>query len=119
MNRPVASVRFELRLKIETILILHKNHLDPYNRRLIWTIVRKLKGTGRCVLLTTHFLEEADVLSDRIAIMSRGKLQASGTPDFLKQRIGNSIEESQGKGTMTFYILFLLFTRRQRVPVNY
>lgn len=40
------------------------------------------------MLLTTHFLEEADVLSDRIAIMSRGRLQASGTPDFLKQQTG-------------------------------
>ncbi|CAF2146243.1 unnamed protein product [Rotaria magnacalcarata] len=60
--------------------------IDPYNRRLIWTIIRKLKLTGKCVLLTTHFLEEADVLSDRIAIMSRGRLQASGTPDYLKQR---------------------------------
>ncbi|CAF1258424.1 unnamed protein product [Rotaria sp. Silwood1] len=60
--------------------------IDPYNRRLIWAIIRKLKLTGKCVLLTTHFLEEADVLSDRIAIMSRGRLQANGTPDFLKQR---------------------------------
>ncbi len=59
---------------------------DPYNRRLIWSIIRKLKLTGKCVLLTTHFLEEADVLSDRIAIMSRGRLQANGTPDFLKQQ---------------------------------
>jgi ABC-type multidrug transport system ATPase subunit len=38
--------------------------------------------------LTTHFLEEADLLSDRIAIMSRGQLQANGTPDFLKQQTG-------------------------------
>ncbi|CAF1240137.1 unnamed protein product [Adineta steineri] len=60
--------------------------IDPYNRRLIWTIIRKLKLAGKCVLLTTHFLEEADVLSDRIAIMSRGRLQANGTPDFLKQQ---------------------------------
>ena len=63
--------------------------IDPYNRRLIWTIIRKLKGTGKCVLLTTHFLEEADVLSDRMAIMSRGRLQANGTPDFLKQQTGS------------------------------
>jgi ABC-type multidrug transport system ATPase subunit len=48
-----------------------------------------LKLTGKCVLLTTHFLEEADVLSDRIAIMSRGRLQASGTSEYLKQRTGS------------------------------
>ena len=71
--------------------------IDPYNRRLIWTIIRKLKGRGRCVLLTTHFLEEADVLSDRIAIMSRGQLQANGTPDFLKQQIGKNQHEEVKK----------------------
>ena len=62
--------------------------IDPYNRRLVWTIVKKLKMSGKCVLLTTHFLEVGDVLSDRIAIMSRGRLQANGTPDFLKQQTG-------------------------------
>lgn len=47
-----------------------------------------MKDAGKCIILTTHFLEEADVLSDRIAIMSNGHLQASGTPDFLKSQIG-------------------------------
>ncbi|CAF5083046.1 unnamed protein product, partial [Rotaria magnacalcarata] len=45
-----------------------------------------MKDIGKCVILTTHFLEEADILSDRIVIMSHGRLQASGTPDFLKQQ---------------------------------
>ena len=62
--------------------------LDPPNRRLIWTIIRKMKEVGKCVILTTHFLEEADILSDRIAIMANGRLQASGTPNFLKQQAG-------------------------------
>jgi ABC-type multidrug transport system ATPase subunit len=86
MNQPVALVRISFTNKKnrkETFCFK-----DPYNRRLIWTIIRKLKSTGKCVLLTTHFLEEADVLSDRIAIMSRGRLQANGTPDFLKQQTG-------------------------------
>lgn len=61
---------------------------DPPNRRLIWTIIRKMKEAGKCVILTTHFLEEADILSDRIAIMANGRLQASGTPNFLKQQTG-------------------------------
>lgn len=47
-----------------------------------------MKEAGKCIILTTHFLEEADVLSDRIAIMSNGRLQAYGTPDFLKNQIG-------------------------------
>ncbi|CAF2071729.1 unnamed protein product [Rotaria magnacalcarata] len=70
------------------ILILDEptSGVDPYNRRLIWMIIQKMKDIGKCVILTTHFLEEADILSDRIVIMSHGRLQASGTPDFLKQQ---------------------------------
>ncbi|CAF3610572.1 unnamed protein product [Rotaria sordida] len=70
------------------VLILDEptSGIDPYNRRLIWTIIQKMKDAGKCVILTTHFLEEADILSDRIAIMSHGQLQASGTPDFLKKQ---------------------------------
>ncbi|CAF4617859.1 unnamed protein product [Rotaria socialis] len=70
------------------ILILDEptSGVDPYNRRLIWMIIQKMKDIGKCVILTTHFLEEADILSDRIVIMSHGQLQASGTPDFLKQQ---------------------------------
>jgi ABC-type multidrug transport system ATPase subunit len=61
---------------------------DPYNRRLIWAIIRKLKEAGQCVILTTHFLDEADVLSDRIAVMTKGRIQAYGNPHFLKQKTG-------------------------------
>ena len=49
-----------------------------------------MKEAGKCIILTTHFLQEADVLSDRIAIMSHGCLQANGTPEFLKNQIGIS-----------------------------
>ena len=66
-------------------------YVDPYNRRLIWTIIRKMKDAGKCIILTTHFLEEADVLSDRIAIMTSGRLQANGTPEFLKSQIGRFV----------------------------
>ncbi|CAF0914028.1 unnamed protein product [Rotaria sp. Silwood1] len=71
------------------VLILDEptSGIDPYNRRLIWTIIRKMKEAGKCIILTTHFLQEADVLSDRIAIMSSGHLQANGTPSFLKNQI--------------------------------
>ncbi|CAM4813346.1 unnamed protein product [Rotaria magnacalcarata] len=70
------------------VLILDEptSGIDPYNRRLIWTIIRKMKEAGKCIIMTTHFLEEADVLSDRIAVMTRGRLQANGTPEFLKQQ---------------------------------
>ncbi|CAF3456278.1 unnamed protein product [Rotaria sp. Silwood1] len=70
------------------VLILDEptSGIDPYNRRFIWTIIRKMKEAGKCIIMTTHFLEEADVLSDRIAVMTKGRLQANGTPEFLKQQ---------------------------------
>ncbi|CAF1185322.1 unnamed protein product, partial [Didymodactylos carnosus] len=58
----------------------------PTNRRKIWSIIKKLKEDERCVILTTHHLEEADILSDKIAIMTDGRLQAYGSSEFLKQQ---------------------------------
>jgi ATP-binding cassette subfamily A (ABC1) protein 3 len=62
--------------------------LDPYNRRGLWELIRKFKQ-GRSILLTTHFMEEADALSDRIAIMNHGKVKCCGTPLFLKNTFGS------------------------------
>ncbi len=61
--------------------------LDPYNRRTLWELIRKFK-VGRSIVLTTHFMEEADALSDRIAIMNHGKVKCCGTPLFLKNTFG-------------------------------
>ena len=54
--------------------------LDPTARRAIWTVIRGLKAAGRTVFLTTHYLEEAQLLSDRVAIIHHGKIIAAGTP---------------------------------------
>jgi ABC-2 type transport system ATP-binding protein len=54
--------------------------LDPHARRAIWAVIRKLKREGRTVFLTTHYLEEAELLADRVAIIHRGKIIASGSP---------------------------------------
>ncbi len=86
MNQQVASVIFHIIRHSHSSSIYF--NVDPYNRRLIWAIIRKMKEAGKCIILTTHFLEEADVLSDRIAIMTSGRLQANGTPEFLKNQIG-------------------------------
>jgi ABC-type multidrug transport system ATPase subunit len=88
MNQQVASVTFHIIFIRYSHLSCFSSHIDPYNRRLIWTIIRKMKEAGKCIILTTHFLQEADVLSDRIAIMTSGRLQANGTPEFLKTQIG-------------------------------
>ncbi|MDA4129086.1 MAG: ABC transporter ATP-binding protein [Thaumarchaeota archaeon] len=54
--------------------------LDPQARRAVWDVIRELKKEGRTVLLTTHYLEEAEELADRVAIMHKGKIITSGTP---------------------------------------
>ena len=55
--------------------------LDPSARRAVWDVIRRLKGQGKTILLTTHYLEEAQQLSDRVAIMNKGHIIAIGTPD--------------------------------------
>jgi ABC-2 type transport system ATP-binding protein len=55
--------------------------LDPTARRAIWEVIRGLKAEGRTVFLTTHYLEEAELLADQVAIIHHGRIIASGTPD--------------------------------------
>lgn len=61
--------------------------MDPLSRRSTWDILKSYKR-NRVILLTTHFLDEADLLSDRIAVMCNGKLQCVGSSLFLKSRYG-------------------------------
>lgn len=62
--------------------------VDPYSRRSIWEILLKYKA-GRTIILTTHFMDEADLLGDRIAIISQGQLKCCGSSLFLKQKLGS------------------------------
>ncbi|HEY3013606.1 MAG TPA: ATP-binding cassette domain-containing protein [Nocardioides sp.] len=61
--------------------------LDPRSRRTMWQIIRDLVADGVTIFLTTQYLEEADELADRIALLDHGGLVAEGTPDQLKRRI--------------------------------
>ena len=61
--------------------------LDPRSRRTVWEIVESLAGDGTTVFLTTQYLEEADRLADRVAILDQGRLVADGSAQELKQRI--------------------------------
>ncbi|GEB30674.1 MULTISPECIES: ATP-binding cassette domain-containing protein [Brevibacillus] len=64
--------------------------LDPRTRSQMWDTIRRLVETGSTVLLTTQYLDEADQLADRIAVIDRGRVVAEGTVDELKASVGNS-----------------------------
>ncbi|GFP92211.1 ABC transporter a family member 1 [Phtheirospermum japonicum] len=61
--------------------------MDPYSMRLTWQLIKRIKK-GRIILLTTHSMDEADALGDRIAIMASGSLKCCGSSFFLKQQYG-------------------------------
>ena len=63
--------------------------LDPRSRLELWGFIRELRAAGTTILLTTQYLEEADQLADRIAVIHHGRVVADDTPAALKQRIGS------------------------------
>jgi ABC-2 type transport system ATP-binding protein len=76
--------------------------LDPQNRANLWLQVKKLRGEGTTIFLTTHYMDEADALCDRVAIIDNGRIVAEGTPGSLKKRVAGdcitiSIENHQEK----------------------
>jgi len=62
--------------------------LDPQSRLAVWEIIKELHGEGETILLTTHYMEEADLLCDRVAIMDHGLILALDTPEALKRGVG-------------------------------
>ncbi|AZZ61129.1 ATP-binding cassette domain-containing protein [Oenococcus sp. UCMA 16435] len=64
--------------------------LDPRTRLQLWDTIHRLNGAGTTILLTTQYLEEADQLADRIAVIDKGTIVASGTPDQLKKKVGSN-----------------------------
>ncbi|MCL7415069.1 MAG: ABC transporter ATP-binding protein [ANME-2 cluster archaeon] len=65
--------------------------LDPVSRRALWDTIREVNSEGTTILITTHYMEEADLLSDRILIMHRGNIVVEGTPEDLKKTVGERI----------------------------
>ena len=65
--------------------------LDPQSRAYMWEEVRRLRTDGMTVFITTHYLEEADALCDRISIIDHGEIVAEGTPDALKHEIAGDV----------------------------
>lgn len=74
--------------------------LDPQTRRKIWDLIQLMNRDGMTVLLTTHYIEEADSLCHRVGIIDRGRLIALGTPAELKERLGRyCVEFLNDQGT--------------------
>ncbi len=65
--------------------------LDPQSRARVWEEVRKMHDRGTTVFLTTHYLDEADALCDRVAIIDYGKIVAAGTPEELKRAVAGDV----------------------------
>jgi ABC-2 type transport system ATP-binding protein len=78
--------------------------LDPNARRAIWEVIRRLKERGKTIVLTTHYLDEAQQLSDKVAIMDHGRIVAMGTADeIIKQHgSGDRLEISGSKELANF-----------------
>lgn len=72
--------------------------LDPVARREVWSLMIDLKHKGKTVLLTTHYLDEAESISDSIAIISKGKLLKVGTASELKSSLGGSVRVDVSSG---------------------
>jgi ABC-2 type transport system ATP-binding protein len=62
--------------------------LDPQSRRQLWDVIRELRGRGRTIVLTTHYMDEAERLCDRVAVVDHGKMIALGSPRELIARMG-------------------------------
>jgi ABC-2 type transport system ATP-binding protein len=79
--------------------------LDPNARRAIWEVIRGLRSKGKTVILTTHYLDEAEQLSDRVAIMNHGRIVAMGTSDEIIEAHGSGERlEVQGAEELAAYV---------------
>jgi len=98
-NRPVKTYSGGMRRRLDLALSLiatppiifldePTTGLDPRSRLLMWDIIRGLLKDGSTILLTTQYLEEADNLADKIAVLDKGKIIAQGAPKELKTRVG-------------------------------
>jgi ABC-2 type transport system ATP-binding protein len=74
--------------------------MDPFARREVWASLRSLTQKGSTILLTTHYLDEAEVLSDRLYIIEHGSVLMSGTSDELKRSVGGTLKVQMPEGAL-------------------
>jgi ABC-2 type transport system ATP-binding protein len=92
--------------------------LDPRNQRQVWQMIREIVADGTTVLLTTQYLDEADQLADRIAVIDRGKVIAEGTSAQLKASIGAGALHLRLRNPGDLLAAQRMLTERLRVPVR-
>lgn len=103
-NRPVRTYSGGMRRRLDLaaslvgrpdVLVMDEptTGLDPASRLELWEIIEELVDEGTTLLLTTQYLEEADRLAERVAVIDQGKLVREGTPDELKDQLGGDILE--------------------------
>jgi ABC-2 type transport system ATP-binding protein len=80
--------------------------LDAQTRRKVWDLIRKMNSDGTTVFLTTHYIEEAEALCERVGILHKGKMIAIGSPLSLRQKLGMIAVEMQTNGNGTQYRYF-------------
>ncbi len=80
--------------------------LDPHIRRKIWSLIKRIQHSGTTILLTTHYIEEAEFLADRVAILDHGCVVALDEPKVLMEQLGSyALDVVDEKGLKTFYFL--------------
>jgi ABC-2 type transport system ATP-binding protein len=101
-DRPIGTYSGGMRRRLDVALgMVHRpgllfldeptTGLDPQARARLWDEVRRLRDTGTTVFLTTHYLDEADALCDRLAIIDHGRIVAEGTADELKRNVAGDV----------------------------
>lgn len=87
--------------------------LDPQSRRQLWSLIEEFRAGGRTILLTTHYMDEAEKLCDRVAIVDHGHIIALGTPHDLIESVGDSIPAPPPRATSaTLEDVFVALTGR-------
>ncbi|MGB8991107.1 MAG: ATP-binding cassette domain-containing protein [Desulfobaccales bacterium] len=79
--------------------------LDPQVRRQLWSLIQELKLEGITIILTTHYIEEAEMLCDRVGILNRGRLIALDTPQALVAKVGGYVVETLNSGRRQYLLV--------------
>lgn len=75
--------------------------LDPQIRRTLWGIISNIRGAGTTILMTTHYIEEAELLADRVILLDQGHILSRGTPKELIRRTGAWAVDTHGRDGFT------------------